>query len=94
MMFLVDEMGCICMRVSYNKLFKLLIDKQMKKGVLCRSAGISTNAIGKMAKGQNVTADILVRICSVLDCKIDDILDFQPYDLDDSGSIKQVASDE
>jgi DNA-binding Xre family transcriptional regulator len=76
------------MRVSYNKLFKLLIDKQMKKGDLCEKAGISTGSIGKMAKGQNMTVDILVKICVVLDCKLDDIVDMIPEDdfADDSQS--------
>ncbi len=68
------------MRVSYNKLFKLLIDKQMKKGDLCTQAGISTGSIGKMVKGQNMTVDILVKICAVLDCKLDDIVDMIPDD--------------
>ena len=66
------------MKVSYNKLFYLLIQKQMKKGELCKKAGISTNAIGKMAKGQNVTVDILVKICTALDCSMDDIMELIP----------------
>jgi len=65
-------------KVSYNKLFKLLIDKQMKKGELCKKAGISTNAIGKMAKRQNITVDILARICGVLECNFDDIMELVP----------------
>ena len=63
------------MRVSYNNFFKLLIDKQMKKGELCEAAGISTNIIRKMAKGQNLTVDILVKICTVLDCTMNDIME-------------------
>lgn len=66
------------MKVSYNKLFKLLIDKQMKKGELCKKAGISTNTIGLMAKGQNITVEKLGKICAVLDCKVDDIMEFIP----------------
>ena len=66
------------MKVSYNNLFKLLIDRQMKKGELCRKAGISTNAIGKMAKGQNITVDILVKICTALDCGLNDIMELIP----------------
>ena len=66
------------LRVSYNKLFKLLIDKQMKKGELCRKAGVSTNSMVKLAKGENLTVDILVKICSALDCKFDDIIDLIP----------------
>jgi len=66
------------MKVSYNKLFKLLIDKQMKKGELCKKANISTASIGKLAKGQNVMVDILVRICAVLECSMDDIMELIP----------------
>ena len=66
------------MRVSYNNFFKLLIDKQMKKGELCRRANVSTTSIGKLAKGQNITVDILVRICEVLDCTMDDIMELLP----------------
>jgi len=66
------------MKVNYNKFFYLLIQKQMKKGELCKKAGISTNVIGKMAKGQNLTVDILVKICAALDCTMDDIMDLIP----------------
>jgi len=65
-------------KISYNKFFKLLIDKQMKKGEVCRKAGISTNSMGKMAKGQNLTVDMLARMCVVLDCKFDDIMEIIP----------------
>ena len=61
------------MKVSYNKLFHLLLDKQMKKGELCKKAGISTNVLGKMAKGQNITVDMLARLCVVLGCTFDDV---------------------
>ena len=66
------------MKVSYNKLFKLLIDKQMKKGELCKAANISTASIGKLAKGQNVMVDVLVKICVALDCTVNDIMDILP----------------
>ena len=66
------------MSVSYSKLFKLLIDKKMKKGELCEKASISTTSIGRMAKGKNISVDILVKICLALDCKVDDILDIVP----------------
>ena len=66
------------MKVSYNKFFKLLIDKQIKKMELCKLANISTTSIGKLAKNENVTVDILVRICSVLDCTMDDIMELLP----------------
>ena len=66
------------MRVSYNKLFKLLIDKQMKKRELCEKAGINTNVMGKMGKGQNLTVDVLAKICAALDCTFDDIMELLP----------------
>ena len=50
----------------------------MKKGELCRKAGVSTNSMVKLAKGENLTVDILVKICSALDCKFDDIIDLIP----------------
>jgi DNA-binding Xre family transcriptional regulator len=65
-------------RVSYNRFFKLLIDKQMKKGELCKKAGISTNVVGKMGKGQNLTVDVLVKICGALGCIFDDIMELLP----------------
>ena len=68
------------MTVSYNKLFKLLIDKRMKKGELCKMANISSTSIGKMANGKNITVDILVRICNALDCSFDDIMELVPAD--------------
>jgi DNA-binding Xre family transcriptional regulator len=74
------------MKVSYNKLFKLLIDKQMKKGELCRKAGISTTALEKLAKGKNVTVDTLVRVCAALDCTFDDISELLPEDKENTGA--------
>jgi len=65
-------------KVSYNKFFHLLIDKQMKKGELCKRAGISTNVMGKMAKNQNITVDMLARICGVLGCTFDDVVELLP----------------
>ena len=64
--------------VSYNKLFKLLIDKSMKKRELCEKAGISTNSIAQLGRGDNVTIDIIARICAALGCKVDDILEIFP----------------
>ena len=68
------------MAVSYNKLWKLLIDKNMKKKELGEAAGISNSLIAKLGKNENVTVDVLVRICSALDCGIDDIMELIPYD--------------
>ncbi len=68
------------MAVSYNKLWKLLIDKNMKKKELGEAAGISNSLIAKLGKNENVTVDVLVRICSALDCGIDDIMELVPED--------------
>ena len=68
------------MAVSYNKLWKLLIDKNMKKKELGEAAGISNSLIAKLGKNENVTVDVLVRICSALDCGIDVIMELIPDD--------------
>lgn len=65
------------MAISYNKLWKLLIDKKMNKKDLRLAAGISTTAIAKLGKGENLTTDILLKICSVLDCDIADICEVE-----------------
>lgn len=63
------------MRISYNKLWKILIDKNMKRKDLQKVAGISSASVAKLGKGDNITTDVLLRICEALDCTIDDILD-------------------
>lgn len=63
------------MRISYNKLWKLLIDKEMSKMELKDVAGISATTIAKLGRGENVTTDILLKICGVLNCRIEDILE-------------------
>lgn len=63
------------MRISYNKLWKLLIDKEMSKMELKDAAGISATTIAKLGRGENVTTDILLKICEVLDCRVEDILE-------------------
>ena len=68
------------MSVSYKKLWKLLIDHDMKKKDLAAKANISTYTLAKMSKGENVTTDILVKICKTLDCDIGDIMEFVPED--------------
>ena len=62
------------MRISYNKLWKMLIDKNMKKSDLKEKAGISSASLAKLGKGDNITTDVL-RICEVMDCRIEDILE-------------------
>ena len=66
------------MAVSYKKLWKLLIDKDMKKKDLEAQAKISHYTVSKMYRSENVTVDILDRICRALDCSIDDIMEFVP----------------
>jgi DNA-binding Xre family transcriptional regulator len=63
------------MAVSYKKLWKLLIDRDMKKKDLCEQAGISSASVTKMGKGGHVTTEVLVKICAALDCTIDDIME-------------------
>ena len=63
------------MRISYNKLWKILIDKNMKKSDLREKAGISSASLAKLGKGDNITTDVLLRICEVMDCRIEDILE-------------------
>ena len=63
------------MAVSYNKLWKLLIDKEIKRSQLCSMAGVSTNAIAKMGKNEDVRVEVLVRICKCLGCTFDDIVE-------------------
>jgi len=63
------------MAMSYKKLWKLLIDKDMKKKDLMDATGISNFTISKMNRGENVTTEILGRICRALDCNIGDICD-------------------
>ena len=64
------------MAVSYKKLWKLLIDKDMKKKELESKAGISHYTMNKLTKSENVTVDTLGKICKALDCTIEDIMEF------------------
>jgi DNA-binding Xre family transcriptional regulator len=63
------------MGVSYIKLFKLLLDKRLKKGEFCKLAGISTNSLAKIQRGESVTTDLLVKICHALQCDFGDIME-------------------
>ncbi len=63
------------MWISYKKLWKLLIDKDMKKKDLLRVAGLSTSTLAKLTKGQNLNTDVLLRICRALECDISDIME-------------------
>ncbi len=63
------------MHISYNKLWKLLIDKNMNKQALREASGISSASIAKLGKGDNITTEVLLRICEALDCDISDIME-------------------
>lgn len=63
------------MAVSYKRLWKLLIDRDMKKGELCKLAGISNASITKMGKNGCITTDVLNKICTALECNIEDIME-------------------
>ena len=68
------------MNVSYNKLWKLMIDKNMNKTQLKNKAHLSTNVIAKLGKNEKVSIDTLSKICEVLQCNIGDIVDFVSND--------------
>ena len=63
------------MPISYDKLWKLLIDKNMTKMDLKEAAGVSAASIAKLGKGANITTDVLLKICETLTCHIEDILE-------------------
>ena len=63
------------MAVSYNKLWKKLIDLEMSRSELRIKAGISTRQLAKLGKNENVTTDVLVRVCQALDCNVAEIMD-------------------
>ncbi|MBR4033078.1 MAG: helix-turn-helix transcriptional regulator [Clostridia bacterium] len=63
------------MAVSYNKLWKMLIDKGMSRTQMRLKAGISTKALAKLGKNESVNIDILIKICAALNCDITDIME-------------------
>lgn len=65
------------MKISYNKLWKQLIDKNMKKQDLQNSAGLSSSSIAKLGKNKVVTLEVLMKICEALNCNIEDVIEFQ-----------------
>lgn len=65
------------MALSYNRLWKLLIDKNLNKTDLHNITGLSQSTIAKLTKGENVNTDVLERICKVLHCNIEDIVEFK-----------------
>ncbi|MCI2105511.1 MAG: helix-turn-helix transcriptional regulator [Intestinimonas sp.] len=66
------------MAVSYKKLWKLLIDENMKKKDLRAATGISTTTLAKLGKDENVSTEILSKICAALNCDVGDIMEMVP----------------
>ena len=66
------------MATSYNRLFKLLIDKNMMKGELCKLSGVSKASLAKLKTGQNISVALLEKICGTLNCDYGDILEYIP----------------
>lgn len=65
---------------SYNKLWKLMIDKKINKTQLCKAAGITTNAMAKLGRDETVTLETLEKICVYFGCTLDDIVEFSTED--------------
>ena len=72
------EVPVIAMSVSYDKLWKLLIDKKMNRTELKDSSGISFNVLAKMGKNESVSMESLMKICATLNCNVGNIMDFLP----------------
>ncbi|NLK94299.1 MAG: helix-turn-helix transcriptional regulator [Clostridiales bacterium] len=65
------------MSISYKKLWKLLIDRDMKKKDLIEISGISTASMAKLGRGDNITTEVLLKICKALDCELEDIMEIE-----------------
>jgi DNA-binding Xre family transcriptional regulator len=63
------------MKMCYNRLWKLLIDKGLSKTDLKKISGVNTTSIAKMGKGENIQTDVLIKICKALNCNTDDIME-------------------
>jgi len=73
------------MGASYNKLFKLMIDRRIKKGELCRMAGITATTLLKMDKGKTISSETIIKICQALRCDVGDIMEIQLAEDTDNG---------
>ena len=70
------------MKANYNKLWKMLIDRKMNKTTLQEKVGMSPNTLAKMSKDENVSMDVLIRICEELSCDIGDIMEIIPDEME------------
>ena len=71
--YMITEVGPLAR--SYNKLWKLMIDKKINKTQLCKAAGITTNAMAKLGRDESVPLETLEKICSTLNCSLDDVVE-------------------
>lgn len=71
--YMITEVGPLAR--SYNKLWKLMIDKKINKTQLCKAAGITTNAMAKLGRDESVPLETLEKICETLDCNIEDVVE-------------------
>jgi len=78
------------MNVNYKRLWKLLIDKDMKKQDLQRVANISAVTIAKLGKNENVTTSILTKICTALECNVGDIMDIDDSEKEDAAKQEEL----
>ena len=78
------------MIISYNKLWHLMLDKKINKRELREMTGISTASIAKLGKGENITTDVLIRICKALDCDITEIMELSR---EDEAGVKEGNAD-
>lgn len=76
--------------ICYNKLFKMLIDKRIKKTEFRKQVGISEGTLAKLSRNENVSMDVIVKICRKMNCTVDDILDIVPSP--DCGTDKNIES--
>lgn len=72
------------MEISYKKLWKVLIDKDMKKKDLQAAAGISWASVTKLSKGKSVSMEVLMKVCKTLECNIGDIMDLIPEEKEEN----------
>lgn len=72
--------------ISYNRLWKLLIDKNMNRQALKEISGISTTSIAKLGRGDNITTAVLLKICNALECDLSDIMELIENDTIQSGN--------
>ena len=77
------------MKISYKKLWVMLVERDLKKTEFAKKAKISSASLAKLGKGANVTTDVLVRICEELKCDISDICEIVPDDAEEKSKIKE-----